>query len=399
MGPDSPDAGEAGLDEAVAALGVVPFDDRDELKPIEVLGEVPGDLTTEIALPDVEDEADRAVHVRRHEGAGVRFEIVEVAVGAGRHGRVHARRGTAAGRHRRRADPCRPRRPRTCGRRQARGAPSRRAARRGRSRAATARTGWAPVDRGGSGCRRVESAAAVGAGRERAHERTVRLGRPPEILGERVAVEVAWIGVAGVARPLAEVRGDGGARDVGEIPVAQLVLAEAFAFRRSSRRAASRVRRGMLGSCPEGGLGSLPVAWCARRRSPARRRRRVSGEEVAHRLQHGHGVTRFWSTRPAGSQRSSAASSASGRPLARPCARRGAIAAVGEEGSLRLATRARRVASAMTPSVDGAGQRAPDVDHRLGCAAIAALRRPVHDGHLVVVLEGVVVDPGKRPSR
>ena len=37
MGPRAPEPGETGLDEAVAALGVVPVDDGDELEPVEIL--------------------------------------------------------------------------------------------------------------------------------------------------------------------------------------------------------------------------------------------------------------------------------------------------------------------------------------------------------------------------
>ena len=67
---------------------------------------------------------------------------------------------------------------------------------------------------------------------------------PPEVLREGVAVELVRVGVAGDAHPPAEIGGDGDARDAGEVPVAQLVLAEPFAFRRVEPQGGQeRVRR------------------------------------------------------------------------------------------------------------------------------------------------------------
>jgi hypothetical protein len=56
--------GEAGLDEPVAAVGVVPGEQRDQRDAVEVVAEVPLDGAAEVAFPDVEDSSDDRVHVR-----------------------------------------------------------------------------------------------------------------------------------------------------------------------------------------------------------------------------------------------------------------------------------------------------------------------------------------------
>ena len=77
---------EPGLDETVAGLRVVPVEMRDQLEPGVVVGEVPVDRTPEIVLPDVENEADGAVHVGGVELARAHFEVIEMAVRSGRTG-------------------------------------------------------------------------------------------------------------------------------------------------------------------------------------------------------------------------------------------------------------------------------------------------------------------------
>ena len=59
----------------------VPAAERDQLEPLEVPLEVPGDRPAEVALPDVEGEADAAVEVDGAEARVAGPEVVELAVG------------------------------------------------------------------------------------------------------------------------------------------------------------------------------------------------------------------------------------------------------------------------------------------------------------------------------
>ena len=76
----------AGLDEAVAGLGIVPRGQRDHLEPRQQVGELPAQLVAEIVLPDVEHPADHPEHVRGAELPAVIRQRVEMAatVGTGR---------------------------------------------------------------------------------------------------------------------------------------------------------------------------------------------------------------------------------------------------------------------------------------------------------------------------
>src|SRR5258707_8142920 len=74
---------KTGFNEAVARVGIVPFDERHELESRLVFLEVPWYGAAEVLFPDVEDEPHGAIHVGSHELAapGIR-EGIEVAVGS-----------------------------------------------------------------------------------------------------------------------------------------------------------------------------------------------------------------------------------------------------------------------------------------------------------------------------
>src|SRR5262245_30992266 len=77
------------LHVSIAGLGVIPaVDDGNQFQLRKAVAEVPVDPLAEIALPDVEHAADRAVEMRGREGPGSRRKIVEVALGVRRHGRM-----------------------------------------------------------------------------------------------------------------------------------------------------------------------------------------------------------------------------------------------------------------------------------------------------------------------
>jgi hypothetical protein len=77
----------ADLEEAVAGTGVVEAAEERDLEPLLVALEVPGQRALEVALPDVQDEAGRAVDVGELELGRGRGQVVQVAVRRGDGGR------------------------------------------------------------------------------------------------------------------------------------------------------------------------------------------------------------------------------------------------------------------------------------------------------------------------
>src|SRR5262245_40001025 len=55
----------SGFDEAEPGLGIRPVDVRYELEAIESITKMPFDPVADVALPDIQDAANRSVHVRR----------------------------------------------------------------------------------------------------------------------------------------------------------------------------------------------------------------------------------------------------------------------------------------------------------------------------------------------
>ena len=66
------------LDEAKAGMGVLPLDEGDELEPGLTLTEVPPDRLGVIGLPDVQQSAHAAVHVRRPERRAADLQAIEI---------------------------------------------------------------------------------------------------------------------------------------------------------------------------------------------------------------------------------------------------------------------------------------------------------------------------------
>src|SRR3546814_13323216 len=72
---------DAGFQEAVAHGGVFETPQDRKLQAVEAVVEMPFDLMPEIALPDVQSEADHTIEVSRLELRGPWGQVVEMPLG------------------------------------------------------------------------------------------------------------------------------------------------------------------------------------------------------------------------------------------------------------------------------------------------------------------------------